>query len=64
MLAVADGFFSGFGGGEQFLLVAALHDVDDDEHADDEVEGGLAHLFDRVTSEIEVGEMATLRTAA
>ena len=39
-------------------MVAALHDVGQDEDANDEVEGGLGHGHDGIASEVEVGKVS------
>ena len=53
------GFFLREFFGEESLLVAALHDIGDDEDSDHEVEGCFGHWHDGVAEEAEVAEVGT-----
>ena len=44
--------------GEELFLVAALHDVGEDEDGDHEVEGGLGHGHNLIAADVKVGEVA------
>lgn len=44
-----------FLGGDEVFLVLGLDDIDDDKGEEHEVEGGLAHGFDLVAEDLEVG---------
>ena len=44
--------------GKNLLLVAALHNVGEDEDCDHEVEGGLGHWQDGVARDVKVGKVS------